>query len=98
MSSQPLTSLRRNKGSEFSRMIKEAKHLGLALGIPCLDGKAVIHQFRCFSIWGKPARTVCGDVFIGGGGYVICYEMEDIEKLHFGRKSLVCCNDLSSSS
>uniref|UniRef100_A0A453S4Z1 XPG N-terminal domain-containing protein n=1 Tax=Aegilops tauschii subsp. strangulata TaxID=200361 RepID=A0A453S4Z1_AEGTS len=37
-SSQPLTSLKRNKGSEFSRMIKEAKHLGLALGIPCLDG------------------------------------------------------------
>jgi hypothetical protein len=36
--SQPLTSLRRNKSSEFSRMIKEAKHLGLALGIPCLDG------------------------------------------------------------
>ncbi|KAL5222218.1 hypothetical protein ABZP36_026931 [Zizania latifolia] len=38
MSSQPSTSLRRNKGSEFSRMIKEAKHLRMALGIPCLDG------------------------------------------------------------
>lgn len=28
---------------------------------------------------------------LGDGGYVICYEMEDIEKkLGFGRKSLVC--------
>lgn len=33
-----ISSLRRNMGSEFSRMIKEAKALGLALGIPCLDG------------------------------------------------------------
>uniref|UniRef100_A0A453E980 XPG-I domain-containing protein n=2 Tax=Aegilops tauschii subsp. strangulata TaxID=200361 RepID=A0A453E980_AEGTS len=45
------------------------------------------------------ARTVYRDVFIGDGGYVICYEMEDIEKkLHFDRKSLLCCNDLSFSS
>lgn len=29
----------------------------------------------------------------GEGGYVICYEMEDIEKkLGFGRNSLVCAN------
>ena len=35
---QKLSSLRRNMGSEFSCMIKEAKFLGLALGIPCLDG------------------------------------------------------------
>ncbi|KAL6840584.1 hypothetical protein ACP4OV_029448 [Aristida adscensionis] len=34
---QPLTSLRWNKSSEFSRMVKEASHLGIALGIPCLD-------------------------------------------------------------
>lgn len=31
-------SLRRNMGSEFSCMIKEAKLLAKALGIPCLDG------------------------------------------------------------
>jgi len=36
------------------------------------------------------ARTVYRDVFIGEGGYVICYEMEDIEKkLGFGRNSLI---------
>ncbi|KAA8533741.1 hypothetical protein F0562_031258 [Nyssa sinensis] len=33
-----VTSLRRNMGSEFSCMIKEAKVLGMALGIACLDG------------------------------------------------------------
>ncbi|KAK4571670.1 hypothetical protein RGQ29_030186 [Quercus rubra] len=32
---QNVTSLRRNMGSEFSCMIKKAKVLGLALGIPC---------------------------------------------------------------
>ncbi|VAI76636.1 unnamed protein product [Triticum turgidum subsp. durum] len=104
-SSQPLTSLKRNKGSEFSRMIKEAKHLGLALGIPCLDGVeeaeaqcALLDLSSlcegCFTsdsdafLFG--ARTVYRDVFIGDGGYVICYQMEDIEKkLGFGRKSLI---------
>jgi hypothetical protein len=31
---------------------------------------------------------------LGEGGYVICYEMEDIEKtLGFGRNSLVSCNE-----
>ncbi|CAO2190207.1 unnamed protein product [Urochloa humidicola] len=103
--SQPLTSLHRNKSSEFSRMIKEAKHLGLALGIPCLDGveeaeaQCALLNFAslcdgCFTsdsdsfLFG--ARTVYRDVFIGEGGYVICYEMEDIEKkLGFGRNSLI---------
>lgn len=33
-----LISICRNKGSEFSCMIKEAKFLGTALGIPFLDG------------------------------------------------------------
>lgn len=32
------TSLRRNKGSEFSCMIKEAKVIASTLGILCLDG------------------------------------------------------------
>ncbi|KAM0887226.1 hypothetical protein ACQ4PT_029182 [Festuca glaucescens] len=104
-SSQPLTSLHRNKSSEFSRMIKEAKHLGLSLGIPCLDGVeeaeaqcALLNLTSvcegCFTsdsdafLFG--ARTVYRDVFIGDGGYVVCYEMEDIEKkLGFGRKSLI---------
>ncbi|CAO2205416.1 unnamed protein product [Urochloa humidicola] len=103
--SQPLTSLRRNKSSEFSRMIKEAKHLGMALGIPFLDGveeaeaQCALLNFAslcdgCFTsdsdsfLFG--ARTVYRDVFIGEGGYVICYEMEDIEKkLGFGRNSLI---------
>ncbi|TVU43852.1 hypothetical protein EJB05_10352 [Eragrostis curvula] len=102
---QPLTSLRRNKSSEFSRMIKEAKHLGMSLGIPCLDGVeeaeaqcALLNLASlcdgCFTsdsdafLFG--ARTVYRDVFIGEGGYVICYEMEDIEnKLGFGRNSLI---------
>ncbi|KAK7837018.1 subtilisin-like protease sbt4.8, partial [Quercus suber] len=35
---QNVNSLQRNKGSEFSCMIKEAKVLGMALGIACLDG------------------------------------------------------------
>lgn len=34
----PSVSLRRNMGSEFSCMIKEAKVLGTALGVPFLDG------------------------------------------------------------
>lgn len=86
-------------------MIKEAKNLGLALGIPCLDGVeegeaqcALLNLTSlcegCFTsdsdafLFG--ARTVYRDVFIGEGGYVICYEMEDIEKkLGFGRKSLI---------
>ncbi|XP_062196413.1 single-strand DNA endonuclease 1-like [Phragmites australis] len=103
--SQPLTSLRRNKSSEFSRMIKEAKHLGMALGIPCLDGVeeaeaqcALLDLASlcdgCFTsdsdsfLFG--ARTVYRDVFIGDSGYIICYEMEDIEKkLGFGRNSLI---------
>ncbi|GKE29580.1 flap endonuclease GEN-like 2 protein [Tanacetum coccineum] len=33
--------LQRNMGSEFSQMIKEAKILGSALGVPCLDGMDV---------------------------------------------------------
>jgi len=86
-------------------MIKEAKHLGMALGIPCLDGveeaeaQCALLNFAslcdgCFTsdsdsfLFG--ARTVYRDVFIGEGGYVICYEMEDIEKkLGFGRNSLI---------
>ncbi|XP_044379524.1 single-strand DNA endonuclease 1 [Triticum aestivum] len=84
-------------------MIKEAKHLGLA-GMPCLDGveeaeaQCALLDLNslcegCFTsdsdafLFGS--RTVYREVFIGDGGYVICYEMEDIEKkLGFGRKSL----------
>lgn len=100
-----LSSLKRNQGSEFSCMIKEAKKLGLALGIPCLDGIeegeaqcALLDSEGlcdgCFSsdsdafLFG--ARTVYRDICLGDGGFVVCYEMEDIErKLGFGRNSLI---------
>lgn len=36
--SDKVTSLKRNMGSDFSCMIRDAKALGLALGVPCLDG------------------------------------------------------------
>ncbi|XWS37824.1 hypothetical protein CRYUN_Cryun19dG0078400 [Craigia yunnanensis] len=103
--SQKLSSLRRNMGSEFSCMIKEAKFLGLALGIPCLDGTeeaeaqcALLNLESlcdgCFSsdsdIFLFGARTVYRDICLGEGGHIICYEMDDIErKLGFGRNSLI---------
>ncbi|XVE64209.1 hypothetical protein DITRI_Ditri07aG0083200 [Diplodiscus trichospermus] len=103
--SQQLSSLRRNMGSEFSCMIKEAKFLGLALGIPCLDGieeaeaQCALLNLEslcdgCFSsdsdIFLFGARTVYRDICLGEGGHVVCYEMDDIErKLGFGRNSLI---------
>ncbi|XP_008778572.2 single-strand DNA endonuclease 1 [Phoenix dactylifera] len=103
--SQTMPSLRRNMGSEFSCMIKEAKVLGMALGIPCLDGLeeaeaqcALLNSASlcdgCFSsdsdIFLFGARTVYREIILGEGGYVVCYEMEDIEKnLGFGRNSLI---------
>ncbi|KAF6149006.1 hypothetical protein GIB67_009625 [Kingdonia uniflora] len=105
INTQKVSSLRRNMGSEFSCMIKEAKTLGLALGIPCLDGIeeaeaqcALLNSESlcdgCFSldsdIFLFGAKTVYRDIDLGGGGYVVCYEMEDIEKkLGFGRNSLI---------
>ncbi|GFP82202.1 flap endonuclease gen-like 2 [Phtheirospermum japonicum] len=98
-------SVKRNMGSEFSCMIKEAKFLGVALGIPCLDGIeeaeaqcALLDSESlcdgCFTadsdafLFG--ARTVYRDICLGEGGYVVCYEMDDIEtKLGFGRNSLI---------
>ncbi|XP_071929516.1 single-strand DNA endonuclease 1-like [Coffea arabica] len=100
-----VSSLRRNMGSEFSCMIKEAKSLGKALGIPCLDGVeeaeaqcALLNSESlcdaCFTsdsdafLFG--ARTVYRDICLGEGGYVVCYEMADIERnLGFGRNSLI---------
>ncbi|XP_021274220.1 flap endonuclease GEN-like 2 isoform X2 [Herrania umbratica] len=92
-------------GSEFSCMIKEAKVLGLALGIPCLDGieeaeaQCALLNIEslcdgCFSsdsdIFLFGARTVYRDICLGEGGHVVCYEMADIEqKLGFGRNSLI---------
>ncbi|KAH6783920.1 single-stranded DNA endonuclease family protein [Perilla frutescens var. hirtella] len=99
------SSLKRNMGSEFSCMIKEAKLLGVALGIQCLDGIeeaeaqcALLNAESlcdgCFTadsdafLFG--ARTVYRDICLGEGGYVICYEMDDIERaLGFGRDSLI---------
>ncbi|KAK1266887.1 Flap endonuclease GEN-like 2 [Acorus gramineus] len=102
---QKVPPLRRNMGSEFSCMIKEAKVLGVALGIPCLDGIeeaeaqcALLNSSSlcdgCFSLDSDVflfgARTVYRDICLGEGGYVICYEMADIEsKLGFGRNSLI---------
>ncbi|GMP24415.1 hypothetical protein CsSME_00001689 [Camellia sinensis var. sinensis] len=73
-----VTSLRRNMGSEFSCMIKEAK----LLGDGCFTSDSDIFLFG--------ARTVYRDICLGEGGYVVCYEMADIEKkLGFGRNSLI---------
>ncbi|PKA58828.1 Flap endonuclease GEN-like 2 [Apostasia shenzhenica] len=110
---QNMTSLRRNMGSEFSCMIKEAKVLGLALGIPCLDGVeeaeaqcAALNLESlcdgCFTsdsdIFLFGARTVYRDIYLGEGGYVICYDMADIEgRLGFGRHSLIALSLLLGS-
>ncbi|XP_028756416.1 flap endonuclease GEN-like 2 isoform X2 [Neltuma alba] len=101
---QKMSSLPRNRGSEFSCMIKEARILGMALGIPCLNGieegeaqcallNSELLCDGCFSsdsdIFLFGARTVYRDICLDGG-YVVCYEMEDIErKLGFGRDSLI---------
>ncbi|PIA49513.1 hypothetical protein AQUCO_01300362v1 [Aquilegia coerulea] len=95
----------RNMGSEFSCMIKEAKVLGMALGIPCLNGIeegeaqcALLNSESlcdgCFTtdsdVFLFGAKTVYRDIDLGDGGHVVCYEMEDIErKLGFGRNSLI---------
>lgn len=102
---KPKPPLRRYMFSEFSCMIREAKVLGYALGIPCLNGLeeaeaqcAMLNSEAlcdgCFSIDSDiflfGARTVYRDIIIGEGGYVVCYEMADIEKkLGFGRNSLI---------
>ncbi|KAI4351765.1 hypothetical protein L6164_006087 [Bauhinia variegata] len=102
---QNISSLRRNMGSEFSCMIKEAKALGSALGILCLNGieeaeaQCALLNYEllcdgCFSsdsdIFLFGARTVYRDICLGDGGYVVCYEMADIERqLGFGRDSLI---------
>ncbi|KAJ3692999.1 hypothetical protein LUZ60_012094 [Juncus effusus] len=110
---QPVPSLRRNKGSEFSCMINEAKILAMALGIPSLDGIeegeaqcAALNSASfcdgCFSsdsdIFLFGARTVYRDIILGDSGCVVCYEMADIEtKLGFGRNSLVSLSLLLGS-
>ncbi|XP_010693538.2 single-strand DNA endonuclease 1 isoform X1 [Beta vulgaris subsp. vulgaris] len=100
-----LVPLRRNMGSEFSCMIREAKTLGMALGVPCLDGIeeaeaqcALLNSESlcdgCFTsdsdVFLFGARTVYRDICLEKGGYVVCYEMTDIEnKLGLGRRALV---------
>ncbi|KAM7266590.1 hypothetical protein ACFE04_004487 [Oxalis oulophora] len=79
---QRVTSLQRNAGSEFSCMVKEAKAIGLALGIPCLDSIeeaeaqcALLNAESlcdgCFSadsdIFLFGARTVYRDIVLGDG-------------------------------
>ncbi|XP_014515532.1 flap endonuclease GEN-like 2 [Vigna radiata var. radiata] len=110
---QKATSLQRNMGSEFSCMIREAKMLGMALGISCLNGieeaeaQCALLNFEslcdgCFSldsdIFLFGARTVYRDICLGDGGYVVCYEMSDIErKLGLGRDSLIALSLLLGS-
>ncbi|CAI0403402.1 unnamed protein product [Linum tenue] len=55
--SQNACSLRRNAGSEFSRMIKEAKLLGSALGIPCLDRTLTTRSLSFLSV--EEAEAQC---------------------------------------
>ncbi|RZC72980.1 hypothetical protein C5167_048460 [Papaver somniferum] len=97
--------LARNMGSEFSCMIKEAKVLGMALGIPCLDSLeeaeaqcALLNSESlcdgCFSsdsdIFLFGAKTVYRDMCLSDGGHIVCYEMLDIQqKLGYGRNSLI---------
>ncbi|CAN8278277.1 unnamed protein product [Cochlearia groenlandica] len=99
------TSLKRNMGSEFSCMIKEAKMIASRLGILCLDGVeeaeaqcALLNMESlcdaCFSfdsdIFLFGAKTVYREICLGDGGYIVCYEMENIkEKLGLGRNSLI---------
>ncbi|KAK4792569.1 hypothetical protein SAY86_023004 [Trapa natans] len=103
--SKNVSSLRRNMGSEFSCMIKEAKLLGQALGIPSLNGieeaeaqcALLNSEFLCDGCFTSDsdaflfgARTVYRDICLGDGGYVVCYEMSDIERqLGLGRNSLI---------
>ncbi|XP_052203978.1 single-strand DNA endonuclease 1 isoform X2 [Diospyros lotus] len=107
------SSLRRNMGSEFSCMIKEAKLLGMALEVPCLDGVeeaeaqcALLNSESlcdgCFTsdsdVFLFGARTVYRDICLGEGGFVVCYEMADIEReLGFGRNSLITLSVLLGS-
>ncbi|CAD5325257.1 unnamed protein product [Arabidopsis thaliana] len=99
------TSLKRNMGSEFSCIIKEAKVIASTLGILCLDGIeeaeaqcALLNSESlcdaCFSfdsdIFLFGAKTVYREICLGEGGYVVCYEMDDIKKkLGLGRNSLI---------
>uniref|UniRef100_A0A7N2MK11 Single-strand DNA endonuclease 1 chromo domain-containing protein n=1 Tax=Quercus lobata TaxID=97700 RepID=A0A7N2MK11_QUELO len=76
-------------GSDFSCIIKEAKVLGMALGIACLDGMDV-------SLWTQMSfflvQGLCREIhaLVRDGGYVTCYEMTDVERrLGFGRNSLI---------
>ncbi|KAL8126113.1 hypothetical protein AgCh_013413 [Apium graveolens] len=103
--SDKASSLQRNMGSGFSGMIKEANILGMALGIPCIisleeaEAQCALLNSEslcdgCFTsdsdIFLFGARTVYRDICLGEGGYVVCYEMNDIEtKLGFGRNSLI---------
>ncbi|XP_044468953.1 single-strand DNA endonuclease 1 isoform X2 [Mangifera indica] len=103
--SDKVTSLKRNMGSDFSCMIRDAKALGLALGVPCLDGieeaeaQCALLNLEslcdgCFSsdsdIFLFGAKTVYRDIHLGEEGHVVCYEMADIErKLGYGRNSLI---------
>ncbi|WJX71457.1 hypothetical protein P8452_55449 [Trifolium repens] len=78
---QKVTSLRRNMGSEFSCMIKEAKVLGMALGISCLSGIEEA-EAQCALL---NSESLCDG----------CFNIE--RKLGFGRDSLIALSLLLGS-
>nr|POE60883.1 flap endonuclease gen-like 2 [Quercus suber] len=96
---------RLNSRSEVRILVCKCNHfLGMALGIPCLDGieeaEAQYALLNSESLC-DGCFTLDSDVFLfgekmvysrclGDGGYVICYEMTDVERLlGFGRNSLI---------
>ncbi|KAL5068499.1 hypothetical protein RYX36_019386, partial [Vicia faba] len=97
-------------GDGFS---EEAKALGMALGVSCLNGIeeaeaqcALLNSESlcdgCFSsdsdIFLFGARTVYREICLGDGGYVVCYEMAEIEnKLGLGWDSLIALSLLLGS-
>ncbi|KAM0023470.1 putative XPG/Rad2 endonuclease, XPG-I domain, PIN-like domain superfamily [Helianthus debilis subsp. tardiflorus] len=91
-------------GSEFSCMIKEVKILASTLGVPCVDsieeGEAqcalLVSESLCDGCFSSDldiflfgARTVYRDICLGG--YVICYEMDDIEEKNLDSEGTHLC-------
>ncbi|KAL5072984.1 hypothetical protein RYX36_011968, partial [Vicia faba] len=101
------------RGPSTLSTVQEAKALGMALGVSCLNGIeeaeaqcALLNSESlcdgCFSsdsdIFFFGARTVYREICLGDGGYVVCYEMAEIEnKLGLGRDSLIALSLLLGS-
>ncbi|KAL5078056.1 hypothetical protein RYX36_017040, partial [Vicia faba] len=101
------------RGPSTLSTVQEAKALGMALGVSCLNGIeeaeaqcALLNSESlcdgCFSsdsdIFLFGARTLYREICLGDGGYVVCYEMAEIEnKLGLGRDSLIALSLLLGS-